>query len=87
MAALGGLFIAAMAASLPSLGGCATSNTPPRPGTERASSETPDGGWQNYRPPRRDYDPDPNRTSAQDPISAPIVPITPGSPTVSPNVH
>jgi hypothetical protein len=87
-AALAGLVVVAMVASAASPWGCATSETKPRPTSPQgARNDEPDGGWQNYRPPRRDYEPDPNRSSAQDPISAPIVPVTPGSPTVSPTVH
>jgi hypothetical protein len=67
--------------------GCVTDRTKEQRAQRARASEVPDGGWQNYMPPSRDYKADPYRKAADSPITQPVVPVTPGSSTVSPNVH
>jgi hypothetical protein len=83
--ALAALVAGALSSSV--IWGCATrESTAPQPRPQSARDYEPDGGWANYRPTgkdvakQRDVDP----TS---PLGAPIIPITPGSPSVSPTVH
>jgi len=82
LAALVAIVVAVWAPS-----GCVNPNTKAQRAQRESFSEVPDGGWQNYKPPRRDWQPDPARHAAENPLAAPVVPITPGSPSVSPTVH
>jgi hypothetical protein len=67
--------------------GCATREpTAPQPRPQSARDYEPDGGWINYRPTGKDVARE-RDVSPNSPLGAPILPITPGSPSVSPTVH
>ncbi len=66
--------------------GCVTDRTKEQRAQRVRATEVPDGGWQNYMPPARDYKADPYRKSSESPIRDPIVPTTPGA-SMSPTVH
>jgi hypothetical protein len=41
----------------------------------RPADPVPDGGWSNYRPDRRPYEPDPSRAAAGNPSMSPSAPV------------
>ncbi len=67
--------------------GCATREpTAPQPRPQNARDYEPDGGWKNYVPSGKDVARE-RDTSPNQPLGGAIIPVVPGSPTVSPTVH
>ncbi len=63
--------------------GCAEPQAP-APNPRSARDYEPDGGWASYRPSWQSAQ---TPTSDPGPLSAPIMPVIPGSGSVSPTVH
>lgn len=87
---MGAVFVALIGIGVLTWGptGCATREVAqPQPNPRSARDYEPDGGWANYRPSGNDTARQREVDPAGGPLGAPIVPITPGSPSVSPTVH